>query len=437
MTAAGTRTPVRTLDDATAFLYRRLGTRGARGTARAAALCAELGDPQERYRSVHVAGTAGKGSVVAFVAGLLGAHGFTVGAQMSPHAHSICERFQLGGRPVGESLLVATLVELLPGIDRVARSGHGEPTFFEVANALAWRLFADAGVDYAVVETGLGGRLDATNTITRADKVAVLTHIDLDHTEVLGDTLAAIATEKAGILPRGGHALALAPRCPTVGAAFAAAAADRRCTLELVDPSDGPAPGPLPGMPGRHQAVNAALALRVVGHLARRDGWRVDPDAVARGLGAVRLPGRFERRHRHGHPVVLDGAHNPVKLASVVSVLRDEHPGRRFVWLLALKGDRDARAALEAVAPAAAAVVATGIPAGHPPAELAAAAHHAGVPVTVAVPDPAAALDRAVELSEPGLPVVAAGSFLLVAAVGAVAPAQAAGSSSPAFHSRV
>ncbi len=436
VTWAGGLPSIRTLDDATTFLYQRLGAsrdgHGARaGVARARALCETLGDPQDRCRSVHVAGTAGKGSVVAFVAGLLGAHGFTVGAHLSPHAHSIVERFLLDGRAVAEHLLVRTLVDLMPGIGRIARSEHGCPTFFEVTNAIASQLFADGEADYAVVETGLGGRLDSTNTITRADKLALLTHIGLDHTEVLGDTLAEIATEKAGIMPRHGHVIALKSQCEAVDQVFVEEAAGRRCTLELFDPSDPSSPPFVErelGLPGRHQVVNAALALRAVAYLAQRDGWRIDPTAVHRGLRQVRLPGRFERRRWHGHPVVLDGAHNPIKLGSVVSVLRDEHPGQRFVWVLAFKGNKDVRAALEIIAPVASAVVATEFvttggdhrPAGAsvPAAALAGAARRAGVPVSTDAAHPGAALQRALELSAPGRPVVAAGSFHLVAAIG-------------------
>lgn len=418
---------LRTLDDATSFLYRELGTSAGRvdgGLARARALVRALGDPQDGYRSVHVAGTAGKGSVVSFVAGLLHAHGFTVGAHLSPHAHSILERFQLDGRPVGETAFVRTLADALPAIRRIAATELGRPTFFEVTTALAWRLFADRAVDYAVVETGLGGRLDATNTITRADKLALLTVIGRDHTDVLGDSLAGIAREKAGILPRNGHALALRPGSAAVASVLAGEAARRHCRLDMVDADRAPAAEPVLGLPGRHQVANATLALRAVAALAARDGWTLDPRAVRRTLRDVRMPGRFERRRWRGQPVVLDGAHNPLKLASVVSVLHDEHPGRRFVWVLAVKPDKDLRDVIAAIAPAASAIVATEF-ADHTarisvPAEVvAAAARDAGVPAVAATTCPRAALRHAVELSSPDLPVVVAGSFHVVAAVGA------------------
>lgn len=418
---------LRTLDDATAFLYRELGTFAGRfdgGLARARALVRALGDPQDRYRSVHVAGTAGKGSVVTFVAGLLHAHGFAVGAHLSPHAHSILERFQLDGHPVGEAAFVRTLADILPAIRRIAGAGVGQPTFFEVTTALAWQLFADRAVDYAVVETGLGGRLDATNTITRSDKLALLTVIGRDHTDVLGDSLAEIAREKAGILPRNGHAIAVRPGSTAVASVLAAEAARRHCRLDLVDADRTPAPEPAVGLPGTHQVANATLALRAVGELAARDGWTLDPLVVRRALRDVRMPGRFERRRWCGHPIVLDGAHNALKLASVVSVLRDEHPRRRFVWILAVKPDKDLRDVVGVIAPVASAIVATEF-SDHTarisvPAEVvAAAARRAGVPSVTATACPVAALRHAVELSTPDLPVVVAGSFHVVAAVGA------------------
>ncbi|MDN5748955.1 MAG: hypothetical protein L0H64_10650 [Pseudonocardia sp.] len=422
---------LRTLDDATAFLYRELGTFAGRfdgGLTRARALVRALGDPQDRYRSVHVAGTAGKGSVVSFVAGLLHAHGFTVGAHLSPHAHSILERFQLDGCPIGDADFVRALADAMPAIRRIAGAGLGQPTFFEVTAALAWQLFADRAVDYAVVETGLGGRLDATNTITRADKLALLTVIGRDHTEILGDSLPEIAREKAGILPRNGHAIAVAPSSAAVASVLTGEAARRHCRLDMVDTRPGPGPEPVLGLPGRHQVANASLALRAVAELAARDGWTLDPGAVRRALRDVRMPGRFERRSWCGHPIVLDGAHNALKLASVVSVLHDEHPGQRFAWVLAVKPDKDLRDVVAAVAPAASAIVATEF-ADHTarisvPAEVvAAAARRAGVPSVAAITCPKAALRRAVELSAPNRPVVVAGSFHVVAAVGAaIAP---------------
>lgn len=452
MTALGAA-EIRTPDDAARFLAgltastaTQLGA-GA-GRTRVRALLAMLGNPQDELRAVHVAGTAGKGSVVAFVSSMLAAHGFRIGAYLSPHVRSVTERFQLDGCPVEPWLLARGLDRLAAPVRAMAGSAHGRPTYFEVTTALAFGMFAERHVDYAVVETGIGGLHDATNAMDRPDKLAVVTAIGLDHTQVLGDTLAAIAAQKAGIMPVHGSAIAMRSEVDDVNRVLADEAAHRCCELELLDTAGAAADltsrgggrwtfsctgtGGLtdlrPGPAGRHQVANAAVALRVLEKLAQRDGWTLQPAAVRLGLRRTALPGRFERLRWRDHELVLDGAHNPMKLASLRSTLQDAWPGRRFVWVLALKRDKDVAAALEVLAPVASTVVATQFltPGGDhppqssvPPARLAAAARRAGVRLVRTEADPRIALERAVELSPADRPVVVSGSFELVAAVAA------------------
>jgi dihydrofolate synthase / folylpolyglutamate synthase len=421
--------------------------RPSRGPDQARRLLRTLGDPQDSFPAVHVAGTAGKGSVTSFVAAILTAHDFAVGSFLSPHAYTILERFQLRGVPVAADVAIRHLADVAAAVCEIERRDGGRPTFFEVATALAYRIFEGENVDYAVIETGLGGLLDATNTITRRDKLAVLTTIGLDHTEVLGSTMEEIATQKAGILPRGGHAYAVRDQSAQVMEAIAAEARRRRCVLEFVDTaasSRAATAGPtgtvlrLPdgsdltlGLHGRHQAGNAFLALRVVEDLARRDGWQVHPDAVREGLRQVRLPGRFEIGVWRGRKVIFDGAHNPVKVAAVVATLLDTFPGRRFAWVLALKQDKDLGGVLDAIAPVASGVVGTEfhINAGNdattscvPASHIVDAARRAGLPA-VAQHDPAVALRCATEWFSGQSPVVVAGSFHLLAALGGLEPA--------------
>jgi dihydrofolate synthase/folylpolyglutamate synthase len=442
--------PEQTLDAATRYLYEELSAQpsagaanGAGGLARARTLFAMMGDPQNAVRTVHVAGTAGKGSVTAFVAGLLRAHGFRVGAHLSPHAYSLLERFQLDGRPAGADVVAAQLARLVPAIEAVARDGHGRPTFFEVTNAIAFGVFADR-VDYSVIETGVGGLLDSTNTISRSDKLAVLTPIGLDHVQILGSTLGEIAAQKAGILPFGGRALAARSSSREVNEVITAEACRRGCTLQLLDlepPQATARTGPdgtflrLRGRPelalglvGRHQAGNAALALRAVEELARRDGWALDPEAVREGLRGTELPGRFEPRSFGSRPVIFDGAHNPMKLASVTQTLREVHPGRRFPWVLAFKQDKDLQAAVRVVARVASLIVATQFrTAGGdfapdmsiPASRVAAAVRPTGIPVAVES-DPVSALRRADAQSAGDEPIVVSGSFHLLSALAGV-----------------
>lgn len=440
---AGAPSSPAALDRVRRYLYEELGPQrgpAGAGLARPRALLGGLGDPQDRFRAVHVAGTAGKGSVSTFVAGLLRAHGFRVGAHLSPHVHCLLERFQLDGGPASAEVVDAALTRVRPAVEAVERAGHGRPSFFEVTNAVAFSLFADR-VDYGVVETGLGGLLDSTNTIARADKLAVVTPIGLDHQDLLGATVGEIAAQKAGILPVGGRAVVARQGTPEVEDVLSAEAARRSCALRWVDlgpPVVQTWTGPegtelrLRGQPplslgltGRHQAGNAHLALRAVEALAARDGWALDADAVWLGLRSATLPGRFERRVVGGRAAVLDGAHNPMELAALVATLQEIHPAVRFPWVLAFEQDEDLDAALDVVAPAASVVVATEFsstggdhPAGASvPAELvAAAAADRGVGAVVES-DPVLAVRRAAEEADEAVPVVVSGSFHLLAAV--------------------
>lgn len=209
----GSQTESSTLDTVARYLDDRAAIPGRGASSyklgRVRKLLRSLGDPQDALRAIHIAGTAGKGSVAAFIAEILTAHGFTVGAYLSPHAYSVLERFQLNGQPVAAEVAARPLADVAPAVAEMDQSGGDRPTFFEVTTSLAFQLFATQGVDYAVVETGLGGLLDATNIISRPDKIAVITTIVLDHTEVLGRALEEIAAQRAGILPRDGGALAV------------------------------------------------------------------------------------------------------------------------------------------------------------------------------------------------------------------------------------
>lgn len=394
------------------------------GRRRAAVLLSLLGHPQNVSRTVHVAGTAGKGSVSTFLSAILCAHGWHVGTYLSPHAYSVFERFCVDGQP-------ATPAELGPAVQavrrkeiRVRRGPLGPVTMFEAATATAFRLFSGQNVDYAVVETGLGGLHDATNTVTRQDKIAVLTTIGLDHTDVLGPTIAHIAAEKAGILPEGGSAVAVRGG-PEVDDVVAEHAARRGCHLDqLAVASLERRVEDLPtlGLAGEHQRVNAGLAVHVAGLLAERDGWLLAADRVARGLAAAWLPGRFERRSRGGHPVILDGAHNGLKLAALADTVGRHWSDPAPVWVLTLKSDKDL-AAVSAVAGRASLVVATeydtagvnvarGIPARA--GEVASAMTRAGAPAMCASGLPAA-IDAAIARSPAGVPIIVAGSFFAVA----------------------
>lgn len=353
---------------------RLLGLRrfGARlGLERMTRLLAALGEPQRTLRCVHVAGTNGKGSTAAMVAAALQRAGHRVGLYTSPHLSRFSERLRLDGGEIGA-------VELLRLLDRVQACG-GEPTFFETLTAMALLWFAEQRVSVAVVETGLGGRLDATNVLQPL--VSVITSIGLDHTEVLGATLPQIAAEKAGIIKPGVPAVvaAAAPevervfseRCAALGAPLWLERRDFACGAGadealLYRGLDGSALGPLRlALPGQHQWRNAALALATLELLAEQGvGSTVEQRLAA--LATVRWPGRLEwidAQH------LLDCAHNAAGARALAAAVA---PRCDFALIFAALQDKPVGPMLEALRPCTARLVLTrvAVDRASPPAAL-------------------------------------------------------------------
>jgi len=393
------------------------------GLARAAALLAELDDPQDRAPVVHVAGTAGKGTVASGIAAVLTDRGQRVGLHVSPHVYDLRERFTVNGAWCTPDQLVALLVAVMPAARRLAATEHGPPTFYEVTLAMALVHFREQACDLMVIETGLGGRFDATNTITRSDKLAVITRIDLDHEAVLGPTLADIADQKAGILARGGDAVVLHHGAAAIDETLAAAATRLHCQLHVVV-----APTLGPGQVA-HLVEDRALVAATVAELDHRAGRHVDAATLDRVLDELELPGRFEVLRTPGRTrVVLDGAHNPVKLAALIDRLRQQTDVGAGGWRAVFGCRRDKKAG-ELLAQLSTVVGPTDpvwlvqfpIPAGDvgadvstDPDELVWHARSAGLRGAIAV-----GLDQVAALidEEPSRSVVVVGSFHLLAAL--------------------
>lgn len=326
------------------------------GLERTRALLETLGDPHLRYPVFHVAGTNGKGSVCATLRALLESRGLRVGLYTSPHLVDFRERFTVGGRPVAEEAVVEFIERNLPEIERLGA------TFFEATTALAFEHFAMAAVDVAVVEVGLGGRLDSTNVVRPL--VATVTTIGRDHVEYLGESLEGIADEKAGIFKPGAAAVIgepdealrarLARRAADAGASPVRILFDEDPPRDVVTEPDGtrftlaigdeevPLCTPLVGA---HQAANAATALLALD--AAGEPWRLPAGAARRALASVRLPGRF---HRHGR-FIFDVAHNPDGASVLARTLDTVGTARPVVALLCVLGDKDWRGMMEALAP--------------------------------------------------------------------------------------
>jgi len=351
------------------YLYglRRLGIRP--GLSRIRRLLDSLENPQERYASIHVAGTNGKGSCAAMTASMLGEAGLRTGLYTSPHLSRFNERIRVGGRLITDTEVVATARELM----RASPKGRGEPTFFEFTTAMAFVHFAARGVDVAVVETGMGGRLDATNVLAPA--VSVITNIGNDHAEHLGPGLAAIAGEKAGIIKPGVPVVtgALAGRAARVVEKAARSSGSplyrlgRDFHLENVRSTSRGCSfdycgiyrsitGLRTGLRGLHQAENAAAACAAAELATRVLGTGAAPvRAVRRGLARAAWPGRLEVVGRRPL-VVLDAAHNAQAAEALCAAIKG-FGYERLVLVAGIMEEKDADGILRRLAPLAHAVI--------------------------------------------------------------------------------
>ena len=395
------------------------------GLERMHKLTTALGLPQHRFASIHVVGTNGKSSVARMAAALLEAHGVPSGALLSPHAARWTERTLVRGEEIGAEAwreAVEKVALAAAGVDRSLEEGDAV-TEFEAATAAGFVALARARVKAAAIEAGLGGRLDATNTIP--SRVTVLTSIGLDHTEWLGGGEEEIAAEKLAVL-REQTTLVLGRVSPPVAALAERTAAERHA--RLVRAPEDPGEAVRLRAAGAFQRRNFALAMAAVEAFL----GELDPAAVAAAAERVTVPGRLERVAERP-PTYLDAAHNPDGAAALAEALPGVAGGRRVVACLAVLADKDAAAMVRALAPALERAVCTEIPAaalaGHgrpgarsrPAAELAALCAEAGLPA-VAKPDLATALRRARALAAPepeGALLVAGSHYLL-------APARAA-----------
>jgi dihydrofolate synthase / folylpolyglutamate synthase len=368
-------------------------------------LTTALGMPQHRFASIHVVGTNGKSSVTRMTAALLEAHGVSAGACLSPHTARWSERTLIHGEEIGArdwAGAVDRVVRAAEGVNRTLEDGDAV-TQFEAATAATFVALADARVEAAAIEAGLGGRLDATNTIP--SRVTVLTSIGLDHTEWLGETELEIAAEKLAVL-RDQTTLVLGRLSPEVEALAERTAAERGARLVRAPEDPGPelsllAPG---GFQRRNFALAQAAAEAFLGEL--------DPARAAAVAATLAIPGRLERIAAKP-PTYVDAAHNPDAAAALAEALPALAGGRRVVACLAILADKDAPAMVRALAPALERAVCTELPrpaleahgrpgaASLPAAELLAACADAGLPAE-AEPSFPAALRRASALaSEP------------------------------------
>lgn len=329
---------------------------GEPGLDRMKALLAALGDPQKRGRYVHIAGTNGKGSVAAFTANILQKAGFKTGLTISPYVLDFRERFQIDGQMIPPE----TLERLAAKVRAVAETLAETPVQFEAVTALALCWFDEEHCDVAVLETGLGGRFDATNAVENT-LVAAITRIDLDHTELLGDTVEKIAAEKAGIVKPGCIAVTYPVQEKEALQAIAAACIREKADLVAPEAEDihlrrgglfenrmeyGGYEVNL-ALPGAHQACNAAMAIEIALALWRQ-GLDIPDEAILEGLEATRFPARIEVL-RAQPLVLLDGSHNPAGAAALAATLKAQRLPQKPAAVLGVLADKAAAEMLRAL----------------------------------------------------------------------------------------
>ena len=348
------------------------------GLDRIRELLERLGRPQDRLKFVHVAGTNGKGSICAYLASILNAAGHRTGMFTSPYIERFEERIRVNSAMISPDELRDVTLAVREHAEAMAEETGGHPTEFELMTAVALEHFARCGCDIVVLEVGLGGRLDSTNVID-APEACVIARIGLDHTALLGNTLAAIAGEKAGIIKEG-SAVVSWPQESEAMAVIEHAAAEHGCELRVPDFAqleegairweDGASPfrsfsyrewtDLRTGILGSYQPQNATVALEVVSVLRGR-GWHIPDEAVRAGVARTRWPGRFEivegGSSPDGFAIVVDGGHNPQGARALADSLAEVFPGRKPVFVIGVLEDKDYPHMLEDVLPLGSAFV--------------------------------------------------------------------------------
>jgi len=351
---------------------------GGLGLKRIKFLLQLLDNPQDKLKVVHIAGTSGKSSTAYLLSLLLSSANKRAGLFISPHIINIRERIRINNVNISENQFVRNLNEIITCIKRVEESELGRMTYFEILTALAFYFFWMEKIDYAVMETGIGGLLDATNIVGNTNKVCIITKLGLDHTEILGKTLPKIALQKAGIITR--NSIVITPEQePIVSSILKTCAETKRAQLFILrhginykDIQENQDKTVFTfdflkthlsqislGLLGKHQAENCSLALSAFILLSRRDGFTFDEEKIRNSLEQANFLGRLSRYRIDGKTVIMDGAHNEQKMKSFIQTVSNLYKGKKFNFLLAFKSTKDFIPLLELISPIAASITIT------------------------------------------------------------------------------
>ena len=416
------------LEDAVNYFHslERFGVRP--GLESIAALCRRLGDPQKRLRCVHVAGTNGKGSTCTEIASILTHAGYRTGLYTSPYVIEFRERIRLDGKMIGADELISVTDAVRNAVE--ALSGEGIcVTEFEAVTAAAFLYYAERQCDVVVLETGLGGRFDATNVI-EDPLCSVITSVSLDHTKILGDTLEKIAFEKCGVIKPERPVITCVDQQPSVLQTIRTVAASRSSELILSDPSVlRPERADIGGstvdyhgltihvpFPGAHQLENASLAISAI-EILKQIGYHISDTDIAEGIGSAVIPARIEMISR-SPLVILDGSHNDGSTAALARTLKEFLPGGKILAVMGMMADKDCAKALDHLLPLFAKVIAVtpSNPRAMQAADFRRLVESSGVPC-VAVDDPQKAVTIAFSQINAYDALVVCGSLYLAADV--------------------
>lgn len=367
---------IKSLSDIENFLKDRIFLRSAEfsagfGLKRTKYFLKLIGNPQNKIKVIHIAGTSGKGSTATLISQMLTSQGFKVGLHLSPHVVDIRERFQINNKLPDEKKVVEYFNQILPAIKQMEASSHGTPTYFEIIVGLSFHMFLKEDLNYAVMETGLGGLYDATNCINNKNKIAIITKIGLDHMRILGKNISEIAFQKASIIHSHNHVIAI-QQCQSAQKVIKMIVTKNNASIQWVMPhKDFILRNQLPdkitfdarlersfkkvelSLGGIHQAENCTLALACLLFCSKKDEFLINENSLRKALNNLSIVGRMQQIHLGKKSVILDGAHNPQKMTSLTKSLVQVYPKQKLSFLVAFKKGKEYKKMLKKILPIA------------------------------------------------------------------------------------
>lgn len=364
------------------FIESRIPTReelfmGTIGIDRSLYFMKLLENPQNKIKVIHIAGTSGKGSTAYLISNILQSQKIKVGLSVSPHIFDVRERMQINNKLISKKIILKYFNEILPIIRKMEKTKYKSPTFFEINVGLAYYIFFKEKVSYAIMETGLGGMLDSTNTSSNKNKICVITKLGFDHTEILGKTILKIATQKAGII-KNKNIVISSQQTPNAKNILQKICHKKNAKLEFAHKKNHKIISSTPlqtvfdfnipiydkeitkqrllknislNLIGRHQAENCSLALMALNEVLRREKIKFNEKLLRNNLRNIKIPGRMEIIQNNNKNIILDGAHNPQKMKTFIKNLSEIYPNKKFIFIIAFKKSKDFKNMLDIIIP--------------------------------------------------------------------------------------